>query len=139
MLTLMKNFQMALTRFKEFANKFPDSHRNSEEMVKKCYIAMGDFKSALNASSDFLEMSPDKVVDIKKRYEEAWALFEVESYLDYQGRQFVERFDANSYLYITKAIDYFDLEKDHESLDTYLFYVYHSLCRGNQPRRLIMI
>ena len=43
--------------------------------------------------------------------------FEVESYLDYQGRQFVERFDANSYLYITKAIDYFDLEKDHESLE----------------------
>lgn len=35
--------------------------------------------------------------------------FEVESYLHYKGGSFVDRFDANSYLYLTKAIDYFDL------------------------------
>ncbi len=42
--------------------------------------------------------------------------FEVESYLRYRGAQFVERFDANSYLYITKALDYFDLANGHGSL-----------------------
>jgi homoserine O-acetyltransferase len=42
--------------------------------------------------------------------------FEVESYLRYRGSQFVNRFDANSYLYITKAMDYFDLANGTQSL-----------------------
>ncbi|MDX2082603.1 MAG: homoserine O-acetyltransferase [Rickettsiales bacterium] len=38
--------------------------------------------------------------------------FQIESYLHHQANSFVERFDPNSYLYVTKAVDYFDLEKD---------------------------
>ncbi len=42
--------------------------------------------------------------------------FAVETYLDYKGQSFVERFDANSYLYLTKAADYFDLAREYGSL-----------------------
>ncbi len=45
------------------------------------------------------------------------AQFEVEGYLRHQGQSFINRFDANSYLYITRALDQFDLAQSHGSLE----------------------
>ncbi|RAP33605.1 homoserine O-acetyltransferase [Candidatus Marinamargulisbacteria bacterium SCGC AG-410-N11] len=42
--------------------------------------------------------------------------FQIESYLEYQGDKFVQSFDANSYLYLSKALSYFDLEKEYKTL-----------------------
>ena len=46
--------------------------------------------------------------------------FQVESYLDYQGRRFTERFDADSLLYLTRAMDHFDLARGRGSLEAAL-------------------
>jgi homoserine O-acetyltransferase len=55
--------------------------------------------------------------------------FEVENYLHYRGDNFVKRFDANSYLYITKAIDYFNILNGHSLSDIF---------RGLQAKVLVI-
>ena len=51
--------------------------------------------------------------------------FEVESYLEYKGGTFVDRFDPNTYIYLSKALDYFDLSAKHGSLEEAL-----TVCRS---------
>ena len=57
--------------------------------------------------------------------------FQVESYLRHQGSTFVDRFDANSYLYITRAMDYFDLAAEHGDVLANAF-------RGTRTRFLVV-
>ena len=73
--------------------------------------------------------------------------FAIESYLEHQGQKFIERFDANSYLYLTKAMDYFDVAKSYGSLDKafaraeakYLFVSYNSdwIFPSEQSREMV--
>jgi len=64
-------------------------------------------------SGEILKQKFDRKLQDKKNYSFGFDTdFQVESYLLHQGERFVQRFDANSYLYITKAMDYFDLSAE---------------------------
>jgi len=56
----------------------------------------------------------DNIEDMKSSFKYR---FEVEKYLQYQGKKFVSRFDANSYIYIMRAIDMFDASEGYNNLE----------------------
>jgi homoserine O-acetyltransferase len=75
-------------------------------------------EASLDASSEAsLDTSSEASLDTSSEasseiFPDNFSNFQVESYLNHQGDTFTKRFDANSYLYITKAVDFFDLSKN---------------------------
>ncbi|MDH3975748.1 MAG: tetratricopeptide repeat protein [Deltaproteobacteria bacterium] len=96
---VLGDYKDAIKTFRDFSVDFTDSHRNSEEMIRKSYAALGEFKRAVESSSTFFDVSPDKTVDLKKRCDEAVALFEVGSYGDALklSEKIINQFPTQSY------------------------------------------
>jgi len=84
-----------------------------EEKIPKNGLAVARMAGHITYMSDKgLQERFGRKLQEKKDYEFTFdADFQIESYLRHQGNMFVERFDANSYLYISRAMDYFDLSK----------------------------
>lgn len=96
---ILSDYKGAIKSFKAFSKDFPDSYRAGDLMIRKSYSALGDFKGALESSPTFFDVSPDKTVDLKKRCDEAIALFEVGSYRDALklADAIIERFPSQVY------------------------------------------
>ena len=72
-------------------------------------IAHLTYLSKDSIESKFGRDIKEQILPSDLMYNNFGVMFQIESYLRYQGRKFVERFDANSYLYITKAMDMYDI------------------------------
>lgn len=72
-------------------------------------FAMLTYQTRDSINKKFGRRTKSPIVDFFHNFE---AEFEIDSYLSYQGKKLVERFDANSYLYITRAVDLFDLKRE---------------------------
>ncbi len=99
---------------------FHDGDYYSRDEVPRFGLALARMVAHLTyLSEDSIEMKFGRRLQEGDRFAYDLAReteFQVESYLHYQGKRFVERFDANSYLYLTRAMDYFDLSASHGSL-----------------------
>ncbi len=73
-----------------------------------------DAKFGREKRPEWLTADPDFRNAIERNF---GTLFQVESYLQYQGEKFIQRFDANSYLHITLAMDEYDIKERYTSLD----------------------
>lgn len=91
-----------------YNKKYPEKGLSIARMVGHItYLCEEAMKNKFGRQ--FLNQNKDNETLLGVRNFDFQADFQVESYLHYQGQSFVNRFDANSYLYITKAVDYFDL------------------------------
>jgi len=70
-------------------------------------------------SNDSMEKKFGRMLKKEKLGYEFSTEFEIEGYLRYRSDSFVKRFDANSYLYLTKAMDYFDIQKNNSLQQTF--------------------
>lgn len=73
-----------------------------------------DTKFGREKRPEWLSAGPDFRAAVERNF---GTFFQVESYLQYQGEKFIQRFDANSYLHITLAMDEYDIEERYQSLD----------------------
>jgi len=90
---------------------YPNKNLNPDKGLSVARMAAHITYLSKNGLQEKFGRKLQKREDLKFSFD---ADFQIESYLRHQGSVFVDRFDANSYLYITRAMDYFDLIKQHE-------------------------
>ena len=125
----LKRYDDAIKSFRSYSLSYPESSRDSEEWIMKSYAAFGDYKKAVETSSTFFQISPDSSIDLKKRYDEALALYEVAAYRDaiklarsiigghpsHNLSPKLQHMIGEAYLKLnskSKAVDYFNMSRE---------------------------
>lgn len=89
---------------------------NARRLAHITYLSQQsmDDKFGREKRTEWLKQGTDFHAQIRRDFK---TYFQIESYLEYQGQKFVQRFDANSYLHITRALDSYDPAETHGSLE----------------------